>query len=244
MAKTTISWTQETINPVTGCDKISEGCRNCYALKMILRLQDMKNQPKYRNGTAVTCHDGVIDQVLTKKRPTEFFVSSMSDTFHPEVPLEFLQHMFTIMGEATQHHFQILTKRAERLAELAPMLTWHSNIWMGVTVESNRHLDRIKHLKSVPAQVRFISIEPLLDDLVDLTPEFLTGIHWVIVGGESGVGAREMKPEWARRVRDIAIQCGIPFFFKQAGSFGGKPHKDGDILDGRTWTGKLNRTDQ
>ena len=243
MAKTSISWTQHSINPITGCDKFSEGCCNCYALKMISRLQGMKNQPKYQNGAKVTCHDGVIEQVLKRKKPTEYFVNSMSDSFHKDVPLEFLQHMFSVMGQAPQHRFQLLTKRAERLAELAPHLEWHPNIWMGVTVESNKSLPRLDSLKSVPAEVRFISFEPLLDDLVDLTPEILERIHWVIVGGESGVGAREMKLDWARRIRDVAIQSGTPFFFKQVGTAGLKrganaPHKGGDILDGRKWQEK------
>ena len=234
MSKTTIAWTEHSVNPVTGCDRISEGCRNCYALRMTPRLEGMR-QPKYQNGTKVTCHDGVIDEVLKRKKPTQYFVNSMSDTFHKDVPLEYIQYLFEVMGSAGQHQFQVLTKRGERLAELATKLEWYGNIWMGVTVESNRHLDRIHNLKTVPAAVRFVSLEPLLDDLIDLTPALLDGISWVIVGGESGPGAREMKPEWARRIRDIALQSEIPFFFKQMGSYGGKPHKGGNLLDGVKW---------
>lgn len=232
MGKTSISWTEEVINPNTGCDRYSLGCKNCYALRMIPRLKGM-GQPKYQNGATVTCHPGVMDEVLKKKKPTCYFVNSMSDTFHKDVPGEFIHELFDIMNQAKQHTFMVLTKRSERLAEMALEFNWTPNIMAGVTVESNRYLHRIDDLKKVPAYVRFLSIEPLLDELVDLTPEMLEGIDFVIVGGESGVGAREMKPEWARAIRDMCKATKTPFWFKQMGSHGGKPHKGGNKLDGK-----------
>lgn len=232
MAKTTISWTEETINPITGCDKYSAGCKNCYALRMIPRLKGFGLE-KYKNGTRITCHSGVMDAVLCKKKPTLFFVNSMSDTFANKVPGEFIHDLFEIMNIGDLHTYMVLTKRSERLAQMACEFDWTPNIMVGVTVESNRHLHRVEHLKKVPAYTRFLSIEPLLDELVDLTPEMLEGIDLVIVGGESGVGAREMKPEWARAIRDMCKATKTPFWFKQMGSHGRKPHKGGNKLDGK-----------
>lgn len=234
MAKSTISWTEETINPITGCDKLSAGCKNCYALRMIPRLKGFGLE-KYRNGTDVTCHPGVMNEVLGKKKPTLYFVNSMSDTFHADVPDAFLHDMFHVMNDADQHTYIVLTKRSRRMADMAWEFEWSPNIWGGVTVESNKHLDRIAHLKEVPANVRFLSCEPLLDELVGLTPEMLDGIDWVIVGGESGTGAREMKLDWARKILATCREAGVPFFFKQVGSYGGKPKKGGNKLDGEVY---------
>ena len=236
MAISKIQWTEYSINPITGCDRYSEGCRHCYALAMIPRLQKGFKQEKYANGTKVTCHYGVMEEVLRRKKPSMYFVCSMSDLFHHEVPLEFIQHLFGIMNQARQHQFILLTKRSQRLAELAPSLNWTPNIRMGVTVESSNHLDRIDDLKQVPAHVRWLSLEPLLTSMDDLTPKMLEGIHWVVVGGESGRGARLMKTEWAQQVRDLCTELGIAFFFKQHGTYNGEPHKGGNILDGRIWT--------
>lgn len=230
-----IPWTEKSINPITGCNKFSEGCDNCYALAMIPRLQKGFKMEKYANGTKVTCHHGVMEEVLKRKQATLYFVCSMSDLFHREVPLEFIQYLFGIMNQARQHQFILLTKRSKRLVELAPNLNWTPNIRMGVTVESARHLDRIEELKQVPAHVRWLSLEPLLTAMDDLTAEILEGIHWVVVGGESGRKPREMKTDWARYIRDLCTECNIPFFFKQHGSYNGDPHKGGNILDGRTW---------
>lgn len=223
-----------TINPITGCDRHSPGCKNCYALRMIPRLQSFGNE-KYHNGSAVTCHPGVMEAVLKRKKPTFYFVNSMSDTFHKDVPLKFLREIFTIMGMASKHTFHFLTKRSGRLADLAGELKFAPNIIPGVTVESNAHLYRIGNLKKVPAVARFLTFEPLLDGLADLTPDMLNGIDWVVAGGESGSGAREMKPEWARVLRDTCRAAGVPFWLKQMGSHSRKPNKGGNLLDGKAY---------
>jgi protein gp37 len=224
-----IEWTEATWNPVTGCTKISEGCRHCYAATMAKRLHAMNN-PRYANGFNITLHHDLVDLPLKWKRPRRIFVNSMSDLFHKDIPFEFIQQVFRTMQRAHWHTFQILTKRSDRLMELAPYLPWPPNIWQGVSVEDERVAYRIDHLREVPAMVRFLSVEPLIGPLDNLN---LEGIHWVIVGGESGPGARPMNPEWVRSIRDQCISQNIAFFFKQWG--GVQKHRTGRILDGRTW---------
>ncbi len=227
--KSAIEWTEATWNPTTGCTKISLGCKNCYAERLALRLQAMGN-PKYANGFQLTLHEDALDLPLRWKKPRKIFVNSMSDLFHEEIPLDFIQRVFQTMQQAHWHIFQILTKRAERMAELAPQLPWPPNVWMGVTVEEQRYTHRIDLLRTVPAAVRFLSLEPLLGPLPNLN---LNGIHWVIVGGESGPGARPMKPEWVTDIRDQCQDAGVAFFFKQWGGVHKK--RAGRLLEGRTW---------
>lgn len=224
-----IKWTDATWNPVTGCTKISPGCKNCYAQRMARRLHAMR-QPRYRNNFAVTLQPDVLDQPLRWSQPRKIFVNSMSDLFHPNVPLEFICRVFNVMGEADWHTFQILTKRSERLFELAGKLPWHENVWMGVSVENAAYTYRIEHLRKAPVAVRFLSVEPLLGPIPRLR---LQGIHWVIVGGESGPGARNIDPGWVRKIRDRCIAQSVPFFFKQWG--GTRKKLTGRELDGRTW---------
>jgi protein gp37 len=225
---TAIEWTDATWNPVTGCLKISPGCKFCYAERMARRLQLM-GQYNYRNGFELTLHEHMIDAPLRWRRPRVIFVNSMSDLFEERVPFEFIARVFAVMREAHWHQFQVLTKRADRLEELAPRLPWPDNVWMGVSVESQKYASRINHLRRIAARTRFLSLEPLLGPLqLDLE-----GIHWAIVGGESGPGARPMNPDW---VRDIQRQCAradVPFFFKQWG--GVQKKRTGRVLDGRTW---------
>ena len=227
--KSAIGWTEATWNPTTGCTKISLGCKNCYAERLALRLQAMGN-PKYANGFQLTLHEDALELPLRWKKPRKIFVNSMSDLFHEEIPLDFIQRVFQTMQQAHWHIFQILTKRAERMAELAPQLPWPPNVWMGVTVEEQRYTHRIDLLRTVPAAVRFLSLEPLLGPLPNLN---LNGIHWVIVGGESGPGARPMKPEWVTDIRDQCQAAGVAFFFKQWGGVHKK--RAGRLLEGRTW---------
>ena len=208
-----IEWTDSTWNPVTGCTKISPGCKNCYAHRMARRLYAM-GQARYRNNFAVTLQPDVVHQPLRWNHTRKIFVNSMSDLFHDDVPLEFILDVFDVMGKADWHTFQILTKRSERLVEFAGKLPWHENVWMGVSVENQDYTYRIEHLRKVPASVRFLSVEPLLGPIPRLP---LQGIHWVIVGGESGPGARTIDPRWVRKIRDRCIAQGVPFFFKQWG---------------------------
>lgn len=230
MGNTSIEWTDATWNPVTGCDKISPGCKNCYAEKMALRLQKM-GQANYANGFAVTLQPHMLKHPLDWKKPRMIFVNSMSDLFHKDVPLDYIKRVFDVMNQAHWHTFQVLTKRAERLAELAPELRWTPNIWMGVSVEDQEYgLPRIDYLRTVPAAVRFLSIEPLLEYLGEVD---LTGIQWVIVGGESGTGARPMRPSWVRNLRDQCQAAGVAFHFKQWGGVNKKAA--GRELDGREW---------
>lgn len=224
-----IEWTESTWNPVTGCSKISPGCKNCYAERLALRLQAM-GQPNYANGFEVTLHDYALHLPLQWKKPQIIFVNSMSDLFHEKVPFEFILNVFQTMVWAHWHCFQVLTKRSERLVELSPRLPWETNIWMGVSVEKQSQACRIDHLRQTPAQVKFLSLEPLLGPLPSLN---LTGMDWVIVGGESGPGARPMKAEWVKDIRDRCLAAGIPFFFKQWGGVWKK--KNGRELEGRTW---------
>lgn len=224
-----IEWTEATWNPVTGCTKVSEGCRNCYAATMAKRLHAMGN-PRYVNEFNVTLHHDLIETPLSWKKPRRIFVNSMSDLFHKDVPLEFIRAVFRTMEQASQHTFQILTKRPERLLEIADQLPWPSNVWQGVSVEDERVIHRIDTLREIPAQVRFLSCEPLIGALNNMN---LEGIHWVIAGGESGPGARPMKAEWARDIRDQCLEQEVAFFFKQWG--GVQKHRTGRILDERTW---------
>ena len=228
-SKSTIEWTDMTWNPVTGCTKISPGCKNCYAHRMARRLHAMR-QTRYRNNFAVTLQPDVLDQPLRWTHSRTIFVNSMSDLFHPDIPYEFIYRVFNVMGKANWHTFQILTKRSERLVELAGKLPWHDNVWMGVSVENANYTYRIEQLRKVPASVRFLSVEPLLGPIPRLP---LQGIHWVIVGGESGPGTRNVDPRWVRTSRDRCIAQGVPFFFKQWG--GTRKKTTGRELDGRTW---------
>lgn len=224
-----IEWTEATWNPVTGCDKISPGCKNCYAERLALRLQAM-GVKQYEDGFALTLHPESLEIPFGWKKPRVIFVNSMSDLFHKSVPLSFIQQVFSVMRAAPQHQFQILTKRAERLAEIDTELPWSDNVWMGVSVESKDYVQRIDHLRQSKAKIKFLSLEPLLGPLPRLD---LKGIDWVIVGGESGPYARPMEPQWVREIRAQCVAAKVPFFFKQWG--GVFKSKTGRILDGRTW---------
>lgn len=224
-----IEWTEATWNPVTGCDKVSPGCKFCYAERMAMRLQAM-GQRNYRNGFEVTLQPQAVELPLTWKRPRTIFVNSMSDLFHKDIPVEFIQSVFSTMNRAHWHQFQVLTKRAERVAELDNVLPWAPNIWQGVSVESHAYVHRIDLLRETQAHVKFLSLEPLLGPLRNLN---LKGIHWAIVGGESGPGARPMEESWVLDIRDQCLDAGVPFFFKQWGGVNKK--KAGRELEGRTW---------
>lgn len=226
---TAIEWAGSTWNPVTGCTKISQGCKNCYAERMSERLQLM-GQPNYRNGFRLTLQPHMLELPLTWKKPQRIFVNSMSDLFHVDVPLDYIQRVFDVMRRAHWHRFQVLTKRADRLAELDPFLDWPDNVWMGVSVENADHVDRIDFLRQTRARVRFLSLEPLLGPLHNLD---LRDIHWAIVGGESGPKARPVEESWILDLRDQCRAAGVAFFFKQWG--GTNKKKSGRLLDGRTW---------
>ncbi|MFO0591809.1 MAG: phage Gp37/Gp68 family protein [Polyangiaceae bacterium] len=224
-----IEWTESTWNPVTGCDKVSPGCKHCYAERMAERLQAM-GQPNYRNGFRVTLQPHMLELPLRWSKPQTIFVNSMSDLFHEGVPLDYIQQVFSVMRRAHWHRFQILTKRDERLAAVASSLVWSANMWMGVSIESEKYLPRADNLRSTAAAVKFLSLEPLLGPLPNLN---LQGIDWVIVGGESGLGARPMDLSWVVSIRDQCRHACVPFFFKQWGGLNKK--KAGRILEGRTW---------
>lgn len=224
-----IEWTDSTWNPITGCTKISPGCKHCYAERLAKRLKAMGAE-NYRNGFKLTLQPQMLELPLHWQKPRTIFVNSMSDLFHEDVPLDYIQRVFHIMEQAHWHRFQILTKRAERLAELADQLPWPSNVWMGVSVENGGYIFRIELLRQVPAQLRFLSLEPLLGPLENLDLAF---IHWVIVGGESGPRARPIKREWVVQIRDQCIRQNVAFFFKQWGGVNKK--RTGRLLDGRTW---------
>ena len=231
-----IEWTEATWNPVTGCTQVSPGCANCYALRFAERFRGVPGHP-YEVGFDLTLRPERLDQPLAWKRPRRIFVNSMSDLFHERVPVSFVEQVFAVMAEAHWHVFQILTKRADRLVDLAPQLPWAPNVWMGVSVENRRWVTRIDRLREVPASVRFLSCEPLLGDLGELD---LGGIHWVIVGGESGPRARRMDVDWARSIREQCLSTATPFFFKQWGRFNSdgrsmRKKAAGRLLDGRTW---------
>jgi protein gp37 len=224
-----IEWTDATWNPVTGCDKISPGCKHCYAERMAKRLKAARNR-NYRNGFALTLQPQMLTRPLEWKSPKQIFVNSMSDLFHDDVPLEYIQKVFSVMNEANWHQYQILTKRAERLEELSPLLKWAPHIWTGVSVESKKYLHRIDCLRRTGAPVKFLSLEPLLGPLDEIN---LRGIDWAIVGGESGPGARPMEAAWVTGIRDQCLKAGVAFFFKQWG--GVQKKKTGRELEGRIW---------
>jgi protein gp37 len=229
MSLSRIEWTESTWNPVTGCTKISAGCENCYAERMAKRLKAM-GQPNYANGFQVTMHERALLLPLTWKRPQTSFVNSMSDLFHRDVSRDFIQKVFAVMNEAHWHRFQVLTKRAGRLAQMNEALPWAENIWMGVSVENQTYVERIDHLRGTDAMVKFLSIEPMIGPIRNLN---LAGIDWVICGGESGPGARPMAADWVCDIRDHCLEADVPFFFKQWGGVNKK--KAGRLLDGRTW---------
>jgi protein gp37 len=224
-----IEWTDATWNPITGCTKVSPGCKNCYAERLAMRLQAMGN-PRYRAGFEVTLHRDQLDLPLRWRQPRRVFVNSMSDLFHEAVPEPFIRDIFNVMVSAGWHTFQVLTKRAGRVRRLAPTLPWPPNVWQGVSVETGRYISRIESLLHVPAAIRFLSLEPLLGPLPHLP---LDGIDWVIVGGESGPRSRPVEVEWVRDIRDQCRDAGVPFFFKQWG--GRTPKAGGRTLDGRLW---------
>jgi protein gp37 len=228
MAQSSIEWTEQTWNPTTGCTKISQGCKFCYAEVMARRLHAM-GVDKYRNEFKLTLHPSILNEPR-KWKPSIIFVNSMSDLFHNDVPVEYIQAVFKVMNECPQHQFQVLTKRAERLEQLSPLLNWTDNIWAGVSVENHETMFRIAHLQSTGAVVKFLSCEPLLESLPHMN---LTGIDWVIVGGESGFKARPILEEWVLGIRDQCKEAQVPFFFKQ---WGGKKKKlAGRLLQGDTY---------
>ena len=224
-----IEWTDATWNPVTGCSKVRPGCKFCYAERLARRLHAM-GQKNYRNGFQVTLQPHMLGHPLRWNQPRRVFVNSMSDLFHDEVPATYIMQVFEVMRRAFQHQYQVLTKRSDRLLELDKALDWQPQIWMGVSVESEKYLFRVDHLRRTGAHVKFLSLEPLLGPLDRLD---LTGIDWVIVGGESGPGARPVDPQWVRKIRDCCVSSGVRFFFKQWG--GVIKSRTGRILDGRTW---------
>jgi protein gp37 len=229
MAHSAIEWTESSWNPVTGCTKISQGCKQCYAEKMARRLHAM-GQPNYRNGFKVTLHPHMLNRPLQWRRPQRIFVNSMSDLFHELVPIEFILRAFDVMRKATWHYFQVLTKRTDRLREIDNHIDWPSNVWMGATVESAEYAFRIADLRRSGAQIKFLSLEPLLGPIPKLD---LTDIDWVIVGGESGSSPRPIREEWVLSLLDRCQQAQVPFFFKQWG--GRNKKKAGRLLRGRTW---------
>ena len=224
-----IEWTESTWNPVTGCTKISPGCKHCYAERMAKRLQAM-GQANYANGFKVAVHEHALELPLTWKKPQTIFVNSMSDLFHKSVPVDFILRVFDVMRKANWHQYQVLTKRAERLEELNPVIPWAPHIWMGVSVESQDYAFHIDHLRRTNAHIKFVSFEPLLGPVDTLD---LRGVHWAIVGGESGPGARPMREEWVVGIRDHCRRAKVPFFFKHWGGVNKK--RNGRLLDGRTW---------
>jgi len=224
-----IEWTDTTWNPVRGCTKISPGCKHCYAERFAERFRGVPGHP-FEQGFDLRLVPAKIDEPLHWKNPQRIFVNSMTDLFHDQVPLEYIQRVFEVMNQADWHQYQVLTKRAERLEAVADELQWAPHIWMGVSVENNDYLWRVEHLRRAKAHVRFLSIEPLLGPLGTLD---LRGIDWVIVGGESGPGARPMNAEWVTDIRNQCVLAGIAFFFKQWGGVQKKRH--GRELDGRTW---------
>lgn len=224
-----IEWTDTTWNPVTGCTKISQGCKHCYAERLAFRLQAM-GLDRYRDGFRVTLQEKALAEPFRWKRPRKVFVNSMSDLFHEAVPLDYIQRVFQVMSEVPRHTFQILTKRSARLRQLAPELPWPGNVWMGVSVEDGNVIDRIHDLAHVPAAVRFLSCEPLIGPLAALP---LDAVHWVIVGGESGPGARPMIAEWVEDIFDQCRAADVPFFFKQWG--GVRKSRTGRTLHDRTY---------
>ncbi len=229
--RTSIEWTDSTWNPIIGCSKVSPGCKNCYAEAITRRFTGVKGHP-FELGFRIRLRPEKLDEPSHWKGSRKIFTCSMSDLFHEQVPLAYIQQVFFVMATESRHTFQILTKRTERLAELIPILNWTPNIWIGVSIESETQVDRLTWLRSVPAVVRFISFEPLLGPISKLE---LDGIDWVIVGGESGVRARKMETDWAIGIRDQCIANNIPFFFKQIGGKRGKKGGEAAVLDGAVW---------
>lgn len=234
-----IEWTEVTWNPTTGCDRITPGCDNCYALTLSKRLKAMGAE-KYQNdgnpttsgpGFAVTLHESALTQPYKWGGRRVVFVNSMSDLFHAKVPLDFVKRVFDVIADTPQHTYQVLTKRSSRLPKLADKLDWPSNLWMGVSVEDEAHLYRVEDLRAVPAAVRFLSCEPLIGPLPGLD---LERIDWVITGGESGHGARPLDADWVREIRDKCSAAAVPFFHKQWG--GRTPKAGGRELDGIVWS--------
>ena len=225
--KSKIEWTEMSWNPVTGCDKISPGCKHCYAETFTYRLQSM-GQRKYKNGFRVTTHNETLNEPYRLKEGTLVFVNSMSDLFHKDVPLAFIKKVFKVMTECKDIQFQVLTKRSERLLELSSKLNWSNNIWMGVSVENQDYVYRINDLRKTDAAIKFVSFEPLIGKIHRVS---LKNIDWAIVGGESGPKARKMEKEWAILLRDICHKADVPFFFKQWGGF--NKHKNGRKLEGK-----------
>lgn len=228
-SKSSIEWTESTWNPVTGCSKISPGCKHCYAERMAGRLKAM-GVNGYRNGFEVTLQRHTLEAPLKWKKPQVIFVNSMSDLFHDDVPQDYILEVFDVMSRAHWHQYQVLTKRPERLLELDPLLAWREHIWMGVSVESAPYKKRIDLLRHTGAKVKFLSLEPLLGPLGRMN---LNGIDWAIVGGESGPGARPMEEKWALEIRDQCRSARVAFFFKQWGGVNKK--RAGRMLEGRTW---------
>jgi protein gp37 len=224
-----IEWTDATWNPVTGCTKISPGCKHCYAERLAKRLRAM-GQANYRNGFKLTLQPQMLELPLRWKTPKRIFVNSMSDLFHEDVPTDYIKRVFEVMGLAHWHQYQVLTKRSERALELGKELEWAPQIWMGVSVENEKYTYRIEDLRKTAAHVKFLSLEPLLGPLRKLN---LRGIDWAIVGGESGPGARPLDSGWVTEIRDQCLRVGVPFFFKQWG--GAQKKKAGRTLEGRTW---------
>jgi protein gp37 len=224
-----IEWTEATWNPVTGCDQVSPGCAHCYAKTFAERWRGIPGH-HYEQGFALRLWPERLEQPLAWRRPRRIFVNSMSDLFHEQIPDDYVAEVFSIMARAPQHTFQVLTKRHERLAQLAPQLPWPANVWMGVSIENRRFVHRADYLRTVPAAVRFISAEPLLGPLEGLG---LDGIDWLIAGGESGPRNRPVRREWLRELRDRCLAEDVSFFFKQWG--GRTPKAGGRELDGRTW---------
>lgn len=228
-SKSKIEWTESTWNPVSGCTKISNGCENCYAERMAKRLQAMGTKG-YEDGFKVTLHPDSLEKPLKMKKAQMIFVNSMSDIFHKDIPEEYIMKIFEVMNKAHWHTFQVLTKRPERLEEIANKLNWTKNIWMGVTVEANDYIDRVDYLRNIEAKIKFLSVEPLIDSVDKIDYK---NIDWVIVGGESGYGCREIKKEWVLEVKDKCEKDNIPFFFKQWGGVNKK--KNGRSLDGKIY---------
>jgi protein gp37 len=224
-----IEWTETTWNPLTGCTKISPGCKHCYAERMSLRLQAM-GQANYTNGFDLTLHEHMLEVPLRWRKPRLVFVNSMSDLFHKDAPEKFILRVFDVMRRASWHAFQVLTKRSDRLAKLSSRIDWPDNVWMGVSIERADYLFRIDHLRQTGAKVRFLSLEPLLGPLPGMN---LEGVDWVIVGGESGPGARPIQEKWVKDIRDQCLAAEVPFFFKQWGGVFKRRH--GRTLEGRTW---------
>jgi len=228
-SKSSIEWTESTWNPVTGCSKLSLGCKNCYAERMALRLQAM-GQSNYANGFELTLHEHVLQLPFKWKKPQTIFVNSMSDLFHKDIPINFVMKIFETMNQANWHRYQVLTKRSARLKQLSPKIDWQQHVWMGVTVETKEHTYRVDDLRQTRARIKFLSLEPLLGPIPNID---LSGMDWVIVGGESGPGARPIKEEWVLDIKDQCQRVGVPFFFKQWGGVNKK--KSGRELQGRYW---------